>query len=476
MPINSISFFVFFIIFFTVYYLPFIQKTVNRQNMILLIGSLLFYAYADMEMLFLFIVFIGGFWYIGKFIGNIEDKKRKNIWTAVGCITGIGILLYFKYLNFFIESFSVLLSAIGFKNNWGTLQIALPIGISFFVFKLLAYIIDIRRGNILPEKNFVKFAAYISYFPGILSGPIDRPKSFLGQLSISRLFDYELAVQGCRQILWGLFKKMVVADNISSVISTDIHSLPGSTLFIFAIFYSIQIYADFSGYSDMAIGVGKILNLKSMNNFSMPYFSRNLAEFWKKWHISLTSWFTEYLYFALGGSRCVKWRHLTNIMIVFLVSGLWHGSNWNYVLWGGFHGLLMVLLVLMHSVRYRNIIAENRIFPSFKECGQLLSTFILATFGWILFRYENFNDLAIVFSSIFSSSIIEYPSGSVLLWFPAIFTVIMFLVEWFGRYGEDFSFMNSIRPRYIRQIVYMLLLLLILYYQGISTDFIYFKF
>lgn len=444
--------------------------------MILLIGSLLFYAYADMEMLFLFIVSIWGFWYIGKFIGNIEDKKKKSILTAVGCITGIGILLYFKYLNFFIESFSVLLSAIGFKNNWGTLQIALPIGISFFVFKLLAYIIDIRRGNIIPEKNIVKFAAYISYFPGILSGPIDRPKSFLRQLSISRQFDYDLAVQGCRQILWGLFKKMVVADNISSVISSDIQSLPGSTLFIFAIFYSVQIYADFSGYSDMAIGVGKILNLKSMNNFSMPYFSRNLAEFWKKWHISLTSWFTEYLYFALGGSRCVKWRHLTNIMIVFLVSGLWHGSNWNYVLWGGFHGFLMVLLVLGHSVKYRTIISENRFFPSAKDCGQMFFTFIVATIGWILFRYENFNDLGFVLSSIFSSSIIAYPSGSVLLWYPALFTVIMFLVEWFGRYEDDYSFMNLIRSHYLRMIVYILLLLLIVYYQGVSSDFIYFKF
>lgn len=459
--------------------MPIIGKHSIRQNILLFLGSLFFYGFANMKMLILLLVSIIVVWSLSKCVSQnkkCNDIKKAKLHLVVGILFSVGILFYFKYFNFFIDSFCEILALFGMTESYSILNIIVPLGISFYTFKLISYLIDVYKGNIGYDVDLLFFAIYISYFPAIMSGPIDRPKHFISQLKVSRVFDYDCAVNGCRQILWGLFKKMVVADNISNLLSTDIHSLPGSSLLIFAFFYSIQIYADFSGYSDMAIGVGKMLNLKSMANFKTPYFSRNISEFWKRWHISLTSWFTEYLYFNLGGNRCAKWRHLTNIMIVFLVSGLWHGSNWNFILWGAFHGILMVICVLLHSPKYKDVVAEGSSFPSVKDIFQMLSAFVLASLGWILFKYENFSDLSFYFGKMCSMSLFEKPSHTLPLYFPFIFIFIMFVCEWCSRTGEDYTFLNKINAQSVRYTVYIVLILLILFYQGVSSDFIYFKF
>lgn len=469
MIINSIPFLLFFIIVFCLYFIPNVQT--KWQNSVLLLSSLFLYGYADLMILPLLVCAILLFWLLGNVIAkNINNNRRGNIYVCIGIALGVGLLLYFKYLNFFIQSFADLLSYIGLNNNFETLNIIMPLGISFFTFRLISYIIDIKRKEAEPV-SLLKFATYISFFPCILSGPIDRSVTFLPQLDKRRGFDAGLATEGCRQILWGMFKKMVIADSLSLFVSRDVASSNGSTLAVVAIMYSIQLYADFSGYSDMAIGVGKLLGIKITPNFCYPYFSRSIAEFWNRWHMSLLSWFRYYIYFPLGGSRCEKSKVIRNTFIVFLISGLWHGANWTFVIWGLFHAILFLPLLLCENrKRYK----QNTPY-TLSDIFKISSVFIMVTIGWIIFRCQDMAEVWLYIEKLCSPSLFAKPEGVIWALPAMIFSVIMFMMEW-NKKGEEFPLVNMGHNRIFRWGVYVFLILSIVYYQGKPADFIYFKF
>jgi alginate O-acetyltransferase complex protein AlgI len=403
MAFNSLKFLFFFIIVILVYYILLKDKT-KAQNLFLLIVSYLFYGMADWKMIpFLFGITVV-FYFLG--IGIYKSTKIKaTLLKFIGVSLGVGFLLYFKYFNFFIESFLDLFKWIGLKFNWGTFNIILPLGISFFTFRLISYVIEIYRGKIEPTKDFVNFATYIAFFPTILSGPIDRPNNFLPQLKNKRPLNYDMLISGGRQFLWGLFKKMVIADNLAGFVNSvwsDIPHQSGYVLFISAIAYSFQMYTDFSGYSDMAIGIGKILGFQITKNFDFPFLSRNVAEFWRKWHISLTSWLTDYVFMPLN----VKFRNMGNfglilaILINMLIVGLWHGANWTFALFGLYHGLLFIPLILNGSFFKNKKMKMNKFgFPKLLDVIKIIGTFLLVTFGLVIFRAESI------------SQVFEYISG-----------------------------------------------------------------
>lgn len=472
MVVNSVSFLIFFLVVFALYYL--FSKSCKVQQWIILLANYFFYGYADARMLWL----LGGATFVcyvlGAGIANVGKDKTKNILTAVGVILGVALLLYFKYLNFFVESLSDLLETIGLHTNWETFQIIMPLGISFFTFKLISYIVDIRQGTVPVEKNFISFAAYISFFPTILSGPIDRACNFLLQTKQAKKFDYSLAVEGCRQILWGMFKKMVVADGLSLFIQRDLDTSNGSTLAIVAIFYSIQLYADFSGYSDMAIGVGKLLGYRIAPNFRYPYFSQNIAEFWRRWHMSLLTWFRYYLYFPLGGSRCSKWKVVRNTFIVFLVSGLWHGANWTFICWGLFHALLFMPALLLGRKAVKHSFDEKQAL-TIRGLFSMLEVFVLVTIAWIIFRMDSISQFFQYIDKVFSMSFFAKPEG--VMWaMPAFLaSLFMFGLEW-HQSNLEFPLLHLPTSRVVRWSMYLLLVVAIVFYQGKPAEFIYFKF
>ena len=470
MIVNSIIFLLFFVIVFASYYI--LRNKRSGQNALLLIASCFFYGFTNWKILPLLLFSILFIYLIGIIISKSENKKA-DIYTIIGIVFGVGLLFYFKYLNFFIESFTTTFNAIGLHCNPWSFNIIMPLGISFFTFKLISYVIDIKRKTIEPSKDFISFATYISFFPTILSGPIDKSSHFLPQLQKARSFDYHLAVDGCRQILWGMFKKMVIADNLSLFIERDIATSNGSTLFIVAIFYSIQIYADFSGYSDMAIGVGKLLGFNITSNFRYPYFSKSIGEFWRRWHISLLSWFREYIYFPLGGSRCSKIKVIRNTFLIFLVSGLWHGANWTFVIWGIFHALLFIPSILFIKTTTKHSLDEKTPL-TWRYLLNMVTIFLLITLGWVIFRMESIEQIVLYLSKICSSSLFYKPQGVIWALVPFILSVFMFVFEWI-QFDKEFPLQME-GKKWIRWGIYITLIILIVFYQGKSTDFIYFKF
>jgi D-alanyl-lipoteichoic acid acyltransferase DltB (MBOAT superfamily) len=341
MLFNSIEFVIFFILLFVLYHFVLKERT-KMQNILLLVASYFFYGYTNWKILPLLIVSTLVFYGLGIVISKTENQKRKSFFTALGVGFGIGVLGYFKYANFFIESFQTVFESIGLQTNIHTFKIIVPIGISFYTFRLLSYIIDINRGKYEPTRDLIAFSTYVAFFPCILSGPIDRPNTLIPQLQAKRVYDYHLSVDGMRQILWGLFKKMVVADNCAlaaNEIFGDSAHCSGSTLALGAVFYTFQMYADFSGYTDMAIGIAKLLGFRITKNFNYPLFAQNISDYWRRWHISLTSWLTDYVFMPLN----VKWRNwgkwgmILAIIVDFVLCGFWHGANWTFVLWGLYH-------------------------------------------------------------------------------------------------------------------------------------------
>lgn len=471
MSINSLDFFSFFLITFAFYYIS--QRSKRLQNWILLLSSLAFYFSVDWEMgVILCGCTLVAYW-AGLYISSRElgSKERKyGMFFSVSIF--VCLLAYFKYCNFFVNSCLDFLNSLGFHTERTSLSIIVPLGISFFTFKIISYILEVYWGKVERCSSFLSFANYITFFPTIASGPIDRPYTFLPQLEKPRLFNYSLAVDGTGQILWGLFKKMVVADNLALVVNeywAGYEQESGIALFWVACLYSIQIYADFSGYSDMSIGVGKLLGFNICRNFRNPYFARNMSEFWRKWHISLTSWLTDYIYKPLGGSRCSQKRHLMNLMIVFLVSGLWHGADWSFVFWGGYHGLLLVILVLIGTKKYKDAILG--IVPSFYEAMCMLSVFICSTIGWIFFRADNMTSAWGYIQAMCMNTWLVKPDLYVKYWF---FIGLMFGMEWLTR-NDDHPLIGNY-PRCVKWILYVILSYSIVYHQGVSADFIYFQF
>ena len=477
MAINSLPFLAFFAVVFVLYFLPLRQHRATYQNFILLSASYLFYGYADLKMLPLLLVATVVYYFIGRGIEKYEDKPFADRLLLLGIVAGVGMLVYFKYTNFFIQSFSRLLGWLGLHTSWHSLKIIVPLGISFFTFRLVSYVIEVHRGMMPATRDFIAFAAYVSFFPCMLSGPIDRPNIFIPQLECRREFKHDIAIDGMRQILWGLFKKMVVADNLAHFVDLYLGnsggSPTGSTTIVVAVAYTFQIYADFSGYSDMAIGIGKLLNIKVAKNFNYPFFALNIADFWRRWHMSLTTWVTDYVFTPLSFSfrKSRQWGMTIAIIINFVIVGLWHGASWNYVVYGLYHGLLFVPLILVGKMGATTEIQTGRTgLPVIRDLSRMLLTFSLVVFGMFIFRCTTVgqfaHELGTLRHGLFTVPDIGAPSN----W---LFVALMLLLEWFHRKRDHGLEIGKMRSRPLRWTVYFLLILSIFIYGGEATSFIY---
>ena len=477
MLFNSIEFAIFLPIVFLLYWFVFNRK-LKLQNLFIVVASYVFYGWWDWRFLVL-LAFTSLFSYAsGLAIEKYRDTPRKaKTVNILNIVINLLILGVFKYYNFFVTSFAD--AFLGGKTDGLLLKVILPVGISFYTFKALSYSIDVYRGKLKHTRDVIQYCAYVGFFPQLLAGPIERVTNLLPQLEKPRTFDYETGVDGLRQILWGLFKKMVIADNCAVYVNrifSSYQTQSGSTLLLAAIFFAFQIYGDFSGYSDMAIGTGKLFGFKTMKNFNMPYFSRDIAEFWRRWHISLTTWFRDYVYIPLGGSRCSKAKIVRNTFVIFLLSGLWHGANWTFIAWGAFHAFLFLPLILLGKNRkYRDTVAEGRLLPSLKELGQMLLTFFLATVGWIIFKADSIGQAWNYLKGICSTSLFSRPDASGVTGF-AVAIVIMLLVEWFLRDKEHGFDLSGIKWGVVRYAAYLVVLFLTFAFGGHAVNFIYFQF
>jgi D-alanyl-lipoteichoic acid acyltransferase DltB (MBOAT superfamily) len=405
--------------------------------------------------------------------------RWKKFWFWVSITINLGFLGVFKYFNFFAQSFSEAVSHFGWKLDTWTLHVILPLGISFYTFHGLSYVIDVYHDKIKPERNFIIYSLFVSFFPLLIAGPIERATHLLPQIQKKRTFNYTAATDGLRQLLWGLFKKIVIADQCATyanVIFNDYTHYSGSTLLIGAIFFTFQIYADFSGYSDIAIGTAKLFGIDLLRNFAYPYFSRDVAEYWRRWHISLSSWFRDYLYIPLGGSRGSAWMRVRNIFIIFIISGFWHGANWTFIFWGFLNALFIMPSIIFRTNRaHLEIVAKGKIWPSVKELFLMGVTFILTVLGWIFFRAQDLQQASHYLFNIFNKSLFTIP-----MVFPIKLLVLIFLfvlIEWSGR-EQQFAIarIDLKLPTVLRWGFYYLLLIAIFYFAGPQQPFIYFQF
>ena len=480
MIFNSLEFAIFLPVVFLLFWFVF-SKNTRIQNIFIIVASYVFYGWWDWRFAIL-LAFITVCNYLsGIGIKRYPDKRLAILLSNV--VINLGVLFYFKYFNFFVGSFVDAFSLLGKHLEISTLKIILPVGISFYTFQALGYSLDVYRKKIEPINDIISFFAYVSFFPQLAAGPIGRATALLPQFSQKRQFDYSLAVDGMGQILWGLFKKVVIADNCAlcaNYIFDKYDYLPGSTLAIGAVFYTIQIYCDFSGYSEIAIGTGQLFGIKLMQNFKYPYFSRDVAEFWRHWHISLTTWFRDYIYIPLGGSRVSKTKVVRNTFIIFLVSGFWHGANWTFITWGAYHALLFLPLILLGKNRkYTNTVAEGKLFPNFKEIFQMGITFGLVAMGWIFFRANSISEAFVCIGRIFSRTIISFPVGTgvnLIGNFILFLIPFMFAFEWLQRSEMHALRLTKVRSKVVRWSIYFFIIWLIFNYGGVQAPFIYFQF
>lgn len=416
---------------------------------------------------------------------KIEENKKQNLrkfwlWLSVGI--NLGFLGFFKYYNFFAESFAEMLQNFGLQVNPWTLKVILPVGISFYTFHGLSYVLDIYFKRIKAERNFVEYAVFVSFFPLLVAGPIERATHLLPQIKVKREFSYEKAVDGMRQILWGLFKKMVIADNcavFANQIFANSATASGSELVLGALFFTFQIYGDFSGYSDIALGTARLFGIDLLRNFAFPYFSRDIAEFWRRWHISLSSWFRDYLYIPLGGSKGGNWMRIRNTFAIFLVSGFWHGANWTFIIWGFLNALFIMPSIILKTNRNNlEIVAMNKLIPSLRDVFNILLTFSLTVFAWIFFRAESVHHAIEYIVGIFNASLFTIPDVKTAAYATLILIAFFMLIEWIGR-EHQFALQDFLvkKPRFIRWLFYGFIILLIgLFLQTHETPFIYFQF
>lgn len=494
MLFNSFEFLIFLPIFFLLYWWVFdylIKDTKHQllfQNLLVVAASYLFYGWWDWRFLVLIAFTSLCSFFSGIAIDKSSTNASKKTWMILNVIINLSILGVYKYYDFFVSS---LANALNINAETHLLHLVLPVGISFYTFQALSYSIDVYRGKLQPTRDIVSFFAFLSFFPQLVAGPIERATNLLPQFLKKRSFNYTKAVDGLRQILWGMFKKVVVADNCAFFVDTIYGNVEGynaSTLAIAAILFSFQIYCDFSGYSDIAIGLGKLFGIDLMRNFNVPYFSRDIAEFWRRWHISLTTWFRDYVYIPLGGSRPTDKQGIAldgfskkavvvrNTFIIFLLSGFWHGANWTFVLWGAFHALLFLPLILLEKNRkYTDVVAAERYLPSIREFLQILLTFILATLGWIIFRADNLEVLMCYFTRLFDPSLwgVPYLTNRVFILLPLI---IMIFMEWIHRTSSHGLSLVKVKNKLARYAIYFILAFLILINMGPEQNFIYFQF
>lgn len=482
MLFNSINFAIFLPIVFILYWFA-PKKNLRLQNILLFVSSYFFYASWNWRFLFLLIFSTSLDYFTGIKIHEATNQRKKLFWLWLSIGVNLGFLGVFKYYNFFIESFTNGLSLLGIKANIGSLQVILPVGISFYTFHGLSYVIDLYKNKIKPERNFIDYSVFVSFFPLLVAGPIERATHLLPQIIKKREFDYSKAVDGLRQILWGLFKKIVIADNFAEYVNTIFNNsadYSGSTLVLGALFFTFQIYCDFSGYSDIALGTARLFGINLLQNFAFPYFSRNIAEFWRRWHISLSSWFKDYLYIPLGGSRGGIWMKIRNTFIIFLASGFWHGANWTFIVWGFLNALYIMPSIIFNTNRnYLDIVAKEKYLPTIREFLSIGITFCLTVLAWIFFRANNVAHAITYISGIFSSSLFSIPhftgieQATLILFLTGIFLI----VEWLGR-EEQYAIAHLGLKWYkpLRWIMYYCIILAILYFGGKGQQFIYFQF
>lgn len=515
MPLNTLSFLLFFTAFFALYWLMMPHR--RWQNMLLLVGSYFFYAMADWRMCLLLLAATAVFYGLGLVVQKHADRddSKEKLWLTVGVVLGVGILLYFKYLNFFVDSFAALFQMIGLQCHPTTFNIIMPVGVSFFTFKLISYILEIHRQRIDASRDFIAFANYIAFFPTIMSGPIDRPNKFLPQLLVQRHFQYDLASEGCRQILWGLVKKMLVADNLAPVVAAIWHSSAMGTAadigtgayWIALLLYPVQMYMDFSGYSDMAIGVSKLLGFRIAINFRYPFQAINLAEYWRRWHISLTSWLADYVFTPLSlsfrnwGNRGICLAIIINMVLV----GLWHGANWTFALFGLYHGLLFIPLILSGAFAKHAKTKVGRLgLPSFQDLLRMCGTYLLVAFGLVIFRADSVSQ---AFHFMAHALGISSPLGAALplvapnlsarhlsrLIISIVLALFIFVLEWRSRKQEFPQPLYNLychlatSPKYshplqknlyrlVLLLSYALIIIFLLLFCGTTAQFIYFAF
>jgi D-alanyl-lipoteichoic acid acyltransferase DltB (MBOAT superfamily) len=487
MLFNSIEFLIFFPLFF-LFYWGICNRNLTARNLLIVVSSLIFYGWWDWRFLSLLLFTALNDFFIGLAMENSASDRRRNNLLTYSLLVNLGVLGFFKYYNFFIDSFRLAMASIGVDLHLSTLQIVLPVGISFYTFQSLSYTLDVYKRDLKATGNVIHFLAFVSFFPQLVAGPIERATHLLPQFSRLYAFDFEKARDGMRRILWGLFKKVVVADTCAGLVDRIFSSggqLEGSILLLGAVFFAFQIYGDFSGYSDIAIGTAKLFGFDLMRNFHFPYFSRNMAEFWQRWHISLSTWFRDYLYIPLGGSRNGRAKHIRNVLIIFTVSGFWHGANWTFIVWGLINGLMFLPLIFKTNKGIPTPVAGYESWlPSFKELFQIGITFTVTCLAWVFFRANNMTE-ALQYLGNFAKGIGSNPiaqARSIEIGLTdiirSLFLIgIVVLFEWWNR-RRDFGFDIARLAMPLRWSLYLVATFMVLYFFNINTGrtFIYFQF
>jgi len=478
MLFNTLDFAIFLPIVFILYWFV-TKRNLKVQNLLIVIASYFFYGWWSKRFLVLILFSTVLDYFVGRFLSNSNEKFKRKLMLVLSLVVNLGFLGYFKYYNFFLDNFIAAFSLFGEEIQPNTLNIILPVGISFYTFQTLSYSIDVYRRKLEPTKDFIAFAAFVSFFPQLVAGPIERATNLLPQFYKKRKFDYTQAIDGMRQILWGLFKKVVIADNCAQyadMIFNNYTEYSGGYLILGAIFFAFQIYGDFSGYSDIAIGTARLFGFNLKKNFAFPYFSRDMAEFWRRWHISLSTWFRDYLYIPLGGSKGGIWKKIRNIFIIFVVSGFWHGANWTFIIWGALNAIYFIPLLLTKTNRINtDDVAQGKFLPSIKEFLSMLLTFTLVVLAWVFFRSPSVSDAFAFLNGIFNFEQVAFPPKLPLAIFILIF--IQLFIEWIQRSKQHGLEMNSENiPRIFRWLIYLILSMLVLAYLGKGTTFIYFQF
>ena len=482
MLFNSIDFAIFLPIVFILYWFL-TNKNLKLQNLLIVVASYLFYGWWDYRFLLLILFSTIVDYSVGISLLKQENKTKRKILLGTSILVNLGFLGFFKYYNFFLDNFITAFSFFGTEIKANSLNIILPVGISFYTFQTLSYSIDVYKRKLEPTKDFIAFSAFVSFFPQLVAGPIERARNLLPQFYKKRTFDYSKAVDGMRQILWGLFKKIVIADNcavFADQIFNNSHDYSGSTLVLGAIFFAFQIYGDFSGYSDIAIGTARLFGFNLMQNFAFPYFSRDIAEFWRRWHISLSTWFRDYLYIPLGGSRGTNYFKIRNVFIIFLVSGFWHGANWTFIIWGGLNALYFLPIMLLNKNKINtDVVAQGKHLPSVREVLSITLTFSLTTIAWIFFRAEDIHHAISYLSDIIHPSILTLPeliTPKLEMIYTILCVFILVLFEWMNRdkiHALDIANYNKSN----RWVLYLIIIIMIITFGSFNQNsFIYFQF
>ena len=482
MLFNSIDFALFLPVVFVLYWFVF-KNSLKYQNLLVVAASYVFYGWWDWRFLGLIIFSTVLDFFIGKSLAKTTHELNRKLLLYTSVAVNLGFLGIFKYFDFFVSNFIDAFSLFGVELSAGSLNIILPVGISFYTFQTLSYSIDVYRRKLKHTDDFIAFSAFVCFFPQLVAGPIERATNLLPQFLKARKFNYDQAADGMRQILWGLFKKVVVADNCAVFVNAIFDNpdpLSGSTLFMGAVLFAFQIYCDFSGYSDIAIGTSRLFNINLKQNFATPYFSRNIGEFWRRWHISLSTWFRDYLYIPLGGSQGGTWNKIRNVFLIFIVSGFWHGASWNFIVWGGLNALYFLPLLLTKNNRnHLNTVAEGSLFPTYKEILSIGLTFFLTVIAWVFFRADTLTEAVHYLNLMFSYSFFTVPSfitPKAFMLYTYLLICLFIAVEWVQRDKKfGLSIENLNRP--FRWVIYTIVIgVIITFGQFGESEFIYFQF